>query len=61
MITEPIVAEDRAWAGSKAVICPGVKLRSYSGISFGSMASKNTDNYGIYRGIPAELAGQRVT
>lgn len=60
LITEPITAEDGVWVGAKAVICPGVKLGSHSVISVGSVVTKNTDNYGIYRGVPAELVGQRV-
>ncbi|MEX0998940.1 MAG: WcaF family extracellular polysaccharide biosynthesis acetyltransferase [Thermodesulfobacteriota bacterium] len=60
LITEPITIEDGVWVGAKAVICPGVKLGYHSVISVGSVVSKNTDNYGIYRGIPAELVGQRV-
>lgn len=60
LITEPIKIEDGVWVGAKAVICTGVKLGSHSVISVGSVVSKNTDIYGIYRGIPAELVGQRV-
>lgn len=60
LITGPITVEDGVWVGAKAVICPGVKLGSHSVISVGSVVSKNTDNHGIYRGVPAELVGQRV-
>ncbi|MGB7293176.1 MAG: hypothetical protein WBD99_13465 [Thermodesulfobacteriota bacterium] len=59
-ITDRITVEDGVWVGAKAVVCPAVTLGSHSVMSVGSVVSKNTDNYGVYRGIHAELVGQRL-
>ncbi len=60
LITGPITVEDGVWVGAKAVVCPGIKLGSHSVVSVGSVVTKDTEGYGIYRGVPAELVGKRV-
>ncbi|MCL5023037.1 MAG: WcaF family extracellular polysaccharide biosynthesis acetyltransferase [Nitrospirae bacterium] len=60
LIVRPIVIEDGVWVGAKAVICPGVTLRSHSVITAGSVVTKDTEPYGIYQGNPAQYIRKRV-
>lgn len=56
----PIVIEDGAWIGAKAIVCPGVKVSSHSILCVGSVATKDLCDYGIYQGNPAKLIRYRV-
>lgn len=49
----PITLEDGVWIGAKSIVCPGVTCHSHSVLSLGSIASKDLEAYGIYRGNPA--------
>lgn len=60
LITGSIIIEDGAWVGAKAVVCPGVTLASHSVLTVGSVASKNMDDFGIYRGNPAIFVKKRT-
>ena len=60
LITRPIVVEDGAWIGARAVVCPGVRVASHSVLSVGSVLTKDTEPYGIYAGNPAGLLKRRV-
>ena len=55
----PIVIEDGAWIGAKAVITSGVKIASHSVITVGSVVTKDTESYGIYQGNPAVKKKER--
>ena len=48
----PIVIEDGAWVGAKAVVAPGVKIASHSILTLGTVITKDTEPYGIYQGNP---------
>jgi putative colanic acid biosynthesis acetyltransferase WcaF len=48
-----ITLDAGAWIGAKAVVCPGVTVRSHAVLSVGSVATKDLDAYGIYQGNPA--------
>lgn len=52
--------EEGAWVGAKAVVCPGVTMKSHSVLTVGSVASDDLDAYGIYRGNPAIKIKERV-
>ena len=52
--------EEGAWVGAKAVVCPGVTMKSHSVLAVGSVASADLDAYGIYRGNPAIKIKERV-
>ncbi|MBI1369345.1 MAG: colanic acid biosynthesis acetyltransferase WcaF [Planctomycetes bacterium] len=54
-----ITLEDGVWVGAKALVGPGVIMRSHSIAAAGSVISKDTQAYGIYRGNPAEKVGER--
>lgn len=53
LITKPIVIEEGAWIGAKAVVCPGVTCGSHSVLTVGSVATANLDAYSIYQSNPA--------
>ncbi|MEQ8552207.1 MAG: putative colanic acid biosynthesis acetyltransferase [Cyclobacteriaceae bacterium] len=59
LIVKPIVLEDGAWVGAKAVVCPGVTMKSHSILSVGSTATKDLEPYGIYQGNPAVKVRER--
>lgn len=55
-----ITIEDGAWVGAKAVICPGVTLKSHCVVAVGSVMSSEGEPFTIYRGIPACPIKKRV-
>ena len=60
LMTGKITLEPGAWVGAKSVVCPGVTCHSHSVLSVGSVANKDLDSYGIYRGNPAVKIKERV-
>ncbi len=60
LIIKPITIEDGVWIGARAMVCPGVTLKSHSVITAGSVISKDAQAYGIYKGAPAERVKERV-
>jgi putative colanic acid biosynthesis acetyltransferase WcaF len=56
----PIVIEDGAWVGAKAIVGPGVTMKSHSVLTAGSVANHNTEAYKIYQGNPAQMRRERV-
>lgn len=60
LIINPIIIEDGVWVGAKATICPGVTLKTHSVITAGSVVTKDTEPYTIYRGNPAEPIRKRI-
>lgn len=50
LIVKPITIEDGAWIGAKSTVCPGVKAKSHSMLCVGSVANKDMEPYGIYKG-----------
>lgn len=55
----PIVIEDGVWIGAKTVVCPGVIAKSHSILTVGSIATKDMETYGIYKGNPAVFIRKR--
>jgi putative colanic acid biosynthesis acetyltransferase WcaF len=60
LITKPILVEDGCWIGAGGWVGPGVTVGTHAVLTAGSVASKNLEPYGIYRGHPAVLLKQRV-
>jgi putative colanic acid biosynthesis acetyltransferase WcaF len=60
LITQPTILEDGVWIGANAWIGPGVTVGSHAVLTAGSVAAKNLDAWGIYRGNPAVLVKQRA-
>lgn len=56
----PIVLEDGAWIGAKAIVCPGITVGTHAVLSVGSVATKNLEPYSINSGNPAMRTNQRV-
>lgn len=56
----PIVIEDGAWIGAKAVVAPGVNIRSHSILTLGTIMTKDTEPYGIYQGNPGVKIKERI-
>ena len=46
----PIIIENGAWIGAKAVVAPGVRIASHSILTLGTIMTKDTEPYGIYQG-----------
>jgi putative colanic acid biosynthesis acetyltransferase WcaF len=54
LVVKPITVEAGVWVGARAIILPGVTLRSHSVIAGGSVVAADTLPNMIYRGNPAE-------
>lgn len=54
-----IILGDGVWIGAKSVVCPGVTCASHAVLSVGSVASKDLEAFGIYRGNPAVKIKER--
>jgi putative colanic acid biosynthesis acetyltransferase WcaF len=59
LMTGKIIIEDGAWIGAKSTVCPGVTCRSHAVLTAGSVANKDLEPYGIYRGNPAVKEKER--
>jgi putative colanic acid biosynthesis acetyltransferase WcaF len=53
LMTAPVNIEDGVWIAAKAIICPGVTLRSHSVVIAGTVITKDTQPYTVYRFSPA--------
>jgi putative colanic acid biosynthesis acetyltransferase WcaF len=53
LIVSPIVIEDGAWVGAKAIVCPGSTLRTHAVLTAGSVISGDTRPWTIYSGNAA--------
>jgi len=60
LIVKGIEIEDGVWIGAKSVVCPGVKLKSHSILTVGSVLTNDTEEFTIYRGNPAIPVRKRV-
>ena len=56
----PIVVEDGAWIGAKAVVAPGVNIGTHSILTLGTIITKDTEPYGIYQGNPGVKIKERI-
>ena len=60
LIVKPILLENGAWVGAKAVVCPGVTIGENAVLTVQSVATKSLEPYGIYQGNPATQVKKRV-
>ena len=60
LILKPIDIEDGVWLGARAVVCPGVALRSHSVVAAGSVVTDDTEAYTVYQGNPAKPIRKRA-
>lgn len=56
----PIVIEDGAWIGARAVVCAGITVHENAILTVGSVASRDLQPNGIYKGNPAVMVRNRV-
>jgi len=59
LITKPITVEAGAWIGAGAFVGPGVTVGTHAVLTAGSVATKDLEPYGIYRGNPGTLLKSR--
>ena len=52
-ISSPIILEDGAWVGARAVVYGGVTCKTHSILGISSVAEKDLSAYTIYKGNPA--------
>lgn len=58
-VKEQSVIEDDVWIGARAIIMPGVTIKTGCIIASGAVVTKNTEAYGIYGGVPAKFIKSR--
>jgi len=60
LVVGEIHLEDGVWIGAKSVVCPGVTCKNHSVLAVNSVATRNLEPYGIYRGNPAVKVTDRT-
>ncbi|MEC7173585.1 MAG: WcaF family extracellular polysaccharide biosynthesis acetyltransferase [Bacteroidota bacterium] len=60
LITKPIYLEEGTWICAKAIVSPGVRCKSHSVLSLGSIATRDLEKYTIYQGNPAKPVRNRI-
>jgi putative colanic acid biosynthesis acetyltransferase WcaF len=60
LVTAPIRIERGAWIGACSFVGPGVVVGQHAVLTAGSVATKDLDAYGIFRGNPAVLVKNRI-
>ncbi|MBX3466765.1 MAG: WcaF family extracellular polysaccharide biosynthesis acetyltransferase [Planctomycetes bacterium] len=58
--TAPIRVGEGAWVAAMAWVGPGVTIGSHAVLAAGSVAGRDLEPYGVYRGNPAGLVGERA-
>jgi len=59
LIVKDVTIEDGVWVGAKAIVCPGVTLKTHSVITIGSVITHDTNPYTVYQGNPAAAIRER--
>jgi putative colanic acid biosynthesis acetyltransferase WcaF len=60
LMLKPIRVEDGAWIGASAWVAAGVCVGSHAVLAAGSIAARDLEPFGIYRGNPATFVKKRV-
>ncbi len=55
----PTIIEDDVWIGTRVIIMPGKKIKKGCIIGAGAVLTKDTDENGVYAGVPAKLIKYR--
>lgn len=53
LIVKPIVIQEGAWVGARAIVLPGVTVKTHSVVTSGSVVSSDTEAYQVHAGNPA--------
>jgi putative colanic acid biosynthesis acetyltransferase WcaF len=59
LITGKIILKEGSWIGAKCIVGPNVIVSENAILQVGSVATKNLEKSGIYRGNPATKVGER--
>lgn len=54
-LKKTIIIEDDCWLGANCVIMPGVTVKKGCIIGAGAVVTKDTEEFGVYAGVPARL------
>jgi maltose O-acetyltransferase len=57
---EPVMIEDHAWIGARAIILPGVTIGRGSTVGAGAVVSKSIPPYSVAVGNPARVVKSLV-
>ncbi len=60
LIIGEIIVENGVWLGAKSMVCPNVICYDHSVLAVGSIATKNMESHGIYKGNPALIMNKRA-
>lgn len=60
LTSKPIKLEQGAWIGAGGFVGPGVTVGSHAVLTAGSVAARDMDAHGVYRGNPAVIFKIRV-
>lgn len=55
----PVYVEDSAWISCRATVLPGVTIARGGVIAANGVCAKNTDEFGVYGGVPCKKIGER--
>ena len=53
------IIEDDVWIGLRVIVLPGLKIRKGCIIGAGAVVTKDTEEFGVYGGVPAKLIRKR--
>jgi len=53
------IIEDDVWLGARVMIMPGVHIKKGCIIASNAVLTKDTEEYGVYGGVPAKLIKKR--
>lgn len=57
--TKPVTIYDDVWIASNAVILPGVTIAKGTVVASGAVVTKNTEEFSVVAGVPAQKIGTR--
>ena len=57
--TAPVVIEDHAWLGMRAMVLPGVTVGKGAVVAAGAVVTRDVPAYAIVGGVPAKVIGER--
>jgi len=60
LITGEVVIEDGCWIGAKCIACPGITCHNHAVLTVGSVATKDLEEYSVYKGNPAVKVKKRI-
>ena len=60
LLIKEIILENGVWVGAKAIVAPGIKMKSHSMLTAGSVLTMDSDEYSIYQGNPAKKIKERI-